>query len=88
VIILVPTDISFCTTDVLLQDMRGALTRAMTSAVVGKVINMTISRAKLPQWTAWLNDWTRDDGAKVELRRIQTMPEENAKLQDSTPAVT
>ena len=57
----------------------------MTSAVVGKVVNMTISRAKLPQWTAWLRDWTRDDGATVQLQRIQTMPEENDKIRDSTP---
>ena len=67
--------------------MRGALTRAMTSAVVGKVVNMTISRAKLPQWTAWLRDWTRDDGATVQLQRIQTMPEEDRKIRDSAPAV-
>jgi hypothetical protein len=58
-------------------DMRGALTRAMTNAVVGKVVNMTFSRAKIPQWTAWLGDWTRDDGAKVELNRIQTLPDED-----------
>ena len=68
--------------------MRGALTRAMTSAVVGKVVNMTISRSKLPQWTAWLRDWTRDDGAKVELQRIQTMPEENRSISNSSPAAT
>jgi hypothetical protein len=57
--------------------MRGALTRAMTSAVVGKVVNMTFSRAKVPQWTDWLRDWSRDDGAQVHLQRIQTMPEQH-----------
>mmetsp|Transcript_13368 Transcript_13368/g.24007 ORF Transcript_13368/g.24007 Transcript_13368/m.24007 type:complete len:137 (+) Transcript_13368:3-413(+) len=68
-------------------DMRGALTRAMTNAVVGKVVNMTVSRAKVPQWTAWLGDWTREDGAQVELKRIQTMPEENEQVSNSTPQV-
>ncbi|KAG7365042.1 Popeye conserved region protein [Nitzschia inconspicua] len=65
-------------------DMRGALTRAMTSAVVGKVVNMTFSRAKLPQWTAWLRDWNRDDGAQVQLKRIQTMPEESRIVSKET----
>lgn len=48
----------------------------MTSAVVGKVVNMTYSRAQLPQWTTWLRDWNREDGAQVQLQRLQTMPEE------------
>jgi hypothetical protein len=72
-------------------DMRGALTRAMTNAVVGKVVNMTISRAKVPQWTAWLGDWTREDGATVEIRRIETMPpdgpeENDDNISNTTPA--
>ena len=69
-------------------DMRGALTRAMTNAVVGKVVNMTISRAKVPQWTAWLADWQRDDGATVELRRIETMPPEDPEENNDTPNTT
>ena len=36
-------------------DMRAALTRAMTSAVVAKVVNFTVSRTK--PWSAWLDDW-------------------------------
>jgi hypothetical protein len=65
--------------------MRGALTRAMTSAVVGKVVNMTFSRAKVPQWTDWLGDWTREDGAEVQLRRVQTLPEGKRTALKATP---
>jgi hypothetical protein len=37
-------------------DLRSALTRAMTAAVVGKVVNMYISRADAdqPMWKKWL----------------------------------
>ena len=41
-------------------DMRAALTRAMTAAIVGKVINFSISRTSgsiLPTWSTWLDDW-------------------------------
>jgi hypothetical protein len=39
-------------------DMRDALTRAMTSAIVGKVISFTISRSSArPTWQTWLDDW-------------------------------
>eukprot|EP00529_Nitzschia_sp_RCC80_P023703 CAMPEP_0113504176 /NCGR_PEP_ID=MMETSP0014_2-20120614/34576_1 /TAXON_ID=2857 /ORGANISM="Nitzschia sp." /LENGTH=457 /DNA_ID=CAMNT_0000399269 /DNA_START=187 /DNA_END=1556 /DNA_ORIENTATION=- /assembly_acc=CAM_ASM_000159 len=45
-------------------DMRGSLTRAMTSAITAKVVNLTLNRAThLPTWSTWLSDWTRDDGA-------------------------
>ena len=38
-------------------DMRGALTRAMTAAIVGKVINFTVSRKNMtPSWSVWLED--------------------------------
>ena len=58
-------------------DMRGSLTRAMTSAITAKVVNLTLNRAThLPTWSTWLSDWTRDDGASVKLRRIQTLPED------------
>jgi hypothetical protein len=56
----------------------------MTSAVVGKVVNMTFSRAKVPQWTGWLGDWAREDGAEVQLRRIQTLPEEKRTFSKGT----
>ncbi len=51
-------------------DLRSALTRAMTSALVGKVVNLTISRTQkgMPRWSSWLSDWTSNDGAKVSLR--------------------
>lgn len=51
-------------------DLRSALTRAMTSALVGKVVNLTISRTQkgMPRWSSWLSDWTTYDGSKVSLR--------------------
>jgi CRP-like cAMP-binding protein len=40
------------------NDMQGALTRAMTAAIVGKVVNFMVSRqAALPQWTTLLDNW-------------------------------
>lgn len=49
----------------------------MTSSIVGKVVNMTLSRTNaMPTWSTWLDDWGRDDGAKVQVRRIQTLPED------------
>ena len=63
--------------------MRGALTRAMTSALVGKVVNMTVSRTNaMPTWSTWLSDWTREDGAKVDVQRIDETGEQN--LQEET----
>jgi hypothetical protein len=52
----------------------------MTTAVVGKVVNMTMSRTKIPLWSSWLGEWSREDGAKIELQRIQTMPEEQEEV--------
>jgi hypothetical protein len=47
-------------------DMRAALTRAMTAAIVGKVINFTVSRSKAAQtWATWLGDWKYNAGAEV-----------------------
>lgn len=38
-------------------DIRAAMTRAMTSAIVGKVINFTLSRKnRMPNWTTWLDE--------------------------------
>lgn len=38
-------------------DIRAAMTRAMTSAIVGKVINFTVSRKnRMPNWTTWLDE--------------------------------
>ena len=49
-------------------DMRAALTRAMTAAIVGKVINFTVSRSKANQtWTTWLGDWKYNAGAEVNI---------------------
>ena len=52
-------------------DLRGALTRAMTSALVGKVVNLTISRqdGSPNKWAGWLSDWKNNDGASVQVRK-------------------
>lgn len=40
-------------------DMQGSMTRAMTAAIVGKVVNFMVSRQQtaLPSWTTWLDNW-------------------------------
>jgi CRP-like cAMP-binding protein len=49
-------------------DMRAVLTRAMASAVVGKVIGFTVSRsAGAMSWSSWLSDWKSFDGARVHV---------------------
>ena len=51
-------------------DLRAALTRAMSSAVVGKVVNLSVSRSqytKVP-WLEWLKDWKSKDGTSVEIQ--------------------
>jgi CRP-like cAMP-binding protein len=68
------------------NDLRAALTRAMTSALVGKVVNLTISRSnKLPNWATWLSDWQRSDGATIQLTDAQKLPEDY--LEKTKPAV-
>uniref|UniRef100_A0A7R9ZPB4 Cyclic nucleotide-binding domain-containing protein n=1 Tax=Craspedostauros australis TaxID=1486917 RepID=A0A7R9ZPB4_9STRA len=59
-------------------DVRAALTRAMTSALVGKVVNMTISRSSkvLPNWSSWLADWRSSDGLTVRLHSVEGLPED------------
>jgi len=50
-------------------DLRSALTRSMTAAIVGKVINLTVSRSErtLPTWSTWLDDWKQTDGSRVNV---------------------
>ena len=50
-------------------DMRASLTRAMTAAIVGKVINFTITTKTkhLPTWSTWIDDWKYSAGAKVKV---------------------
>lgn len=51
-------------------DLWAALTRAMSSALVGKVVNLTVSRtlnARVP-WLEWLKDWKSKDGTSVEIQ--------------------
>jgi len=62
-------------------DMRAALTRAMTAAIVGKVINFTVSRVNKPSWADWLGDWKNNSGASIEISEPQP---EAAPAGDST----
>ena len=40
------------------NDMQGALTRAMTAAIVGKVVNFMVSRQHaIPKWSTMLDNW-------------------------------
>lgn len=59
------------------SDMRSALTRAMTAAIVGKVIHFTVSRsqqkwptAALSSWRAWLDDWKNSSAEKIEVEEV------------------
>jgi CRP-like cAMP-binding protein len=56
-------------------DLRAALTRAMTSAVVGKVVNLTVSHSEpeMPRWSSWLSEWK--NGARVQVRDAQKLLE-------------
>lgn len=50
------------------MDMRSALIRAMTAAIVGKVVNFTVSRknaAMAPSLSTWLGDWRSKTSATV-----------------------
>lgn len=66
-------------------DMRAAMTRAMTAAIVGKVINFTVSRTTvLPNWSTWLDDWKHNAGAKVKVE--EQVEEQEADDGDETDA--
>jgi hypothetical protein len=58
-------------------DLRSALTRAMTAAIVGKVVNLTVSRSvgTLPTWSTWLDDWKYSGGAKVNIASEEGQPQ-------------
>ena len=47
------------------NDLRAALTRAMTAEVVAKVVNLTIERSNQRSWTSWLRYWRHKDGSQV-----------------------
>ncbi|KAL3914779.1 MAG: hypothetical protein SGILL_005958 [Bacillariaceae sp.] len=50
-------------------DLRSAMTRAMSSALVGKVVNLTVSRAqheKVP-WLAWLTERKSRYGSNIQV---------------------
>jgi CRP-like cAMP-binding protein len=64
-------------------DMRAALTRAMTAAIVGKVINFTVSRSKAAQtWGTWLSDWKYNAGAEVYIGEDGKPPTEESSQEN------
>eukprot|EP00562_Extubocellulus_spinifer_P033445 CAMPEP_0178682680 /NCGR_PEP_ID=MMETSP0699-20121125/1900_1 /TAXON_ID=265572 /ORGANISM="Extubocellulus spinifer, Strain CCMP396" /LENGTH=186 /DNA_ID=CAMNT_0020327225 /DNA_START=1275 /DNA_END=1835 /DNA_ORIENTATION=- len=57
------------------SDMRAAMTRSMTAAVVGKVVNFTVSRGREgggkdgePTWSAWLREGSASSSSKGDVR--------------------
>jgi CRP-like cAMP-binding protein len=71
-------------------DLRAALTRAMTSSLVGKIVNLTLSRKEgmVNDWSGWLADWKHNDGASVQVRSLQKLileeEEEEEEEEDGT----
>jgi hypothetical protein len=62
------------------NDLRSALTRAMTSSLVSKVVNMTVSKSKqMPTWSHWLSDWSHSAGASVKVSAPTGLAEEAEK---------
>lgn len=51
-------------------DLRAALARAMTAAMVAKVINLTIERndRSRQSWITWLTDWRSKDDYHIEVK--------------------
>lgn len=68
-------------------DMRGALTRAMTAAIVGKVINFTVSRrstSKQDAWTSWLGaGFGQEASSQV---KVEKPTEKSPRQQEESPA--
>jgi hypothetical protein len=67
-------------------------TRATTAAIVGKVINSTVSQMTTsPAWSTWLDDWTRNAGAQVRVNNFVTPAKEErdalleGSVEDTTP---
>ena len=77
-------------------DIRAAITRAMTAAIVGKVINFTVSRTTTnkPTWSTWLDDWTHNAGAQIRVNNFVSPVEEEGdtlvrgSVEDTTPELT
>lgn len=65
-------------------DLRSALTRAITSAVVAKEVNLTIGNIDRSKWhwASWLTGWAINDGTHINLEsstmnKIQGDPEDS-----------
>jgi CRP-like cAMP-binding protein len=61
-------------------DMRAAMTRAMSAAIVGKVINFTVSRSSQPTWSTWLDDWKASGAARIEVQEDESEATVDEKL--------
>jgi len=66
-------------------DFRSAMTRAMTAAIVGKVINFTVHRGKaMPTWSTWLDDWNHSAaGSSINVQDDQDDDEEEEEEEDA-----
>lgn len=53
-------------------DLRAALTRATTAAVVAKVVNLTTGDIDMKKrsWISWLSDWKSKDGTQIKLEPV------------------
>jgi CRP-like cAMP-binding protein len=66
-------------------DLRAALTRALSSALVGKVINFTLSKSQAHRsWSQWLDDWKHSDGATIRVGE-QAEGEDGAVAPEALP---
>jgi len=70
-------------------DLRSGLTRAMTSALVGKVVNLTVSKTNqgLPLWSKWLSHWNSADGVEVKLQAQHRLAEDRPSTISPPPSV-
>ena len=68
-------------------DFRAALSRAMTSAIVSKVINFTVGKtSNLPTWQSWLDDWKYNANAKITVKTdLDDLEDVEAEI-DAKPA--
>jgi hypothetical protein len=50
--------------------MRAAMTRSMTAAIVGKVVNFTVAGRTGSTWSTWLKDWKYAGGGDIQVSRL------------------
>lgn len=68
------------------SDIQGSLTRAMTAAIVGKVLNFMVSRTSaLPSWATWLDNWKNSGPRHSKVEELDEEEEEIEKASISRP---